>query len=41
MIFERHANLKYKFGGRHFCVEECYVGTVGLNTVTIKEYIRE
>ena len=32
MIFERHENLKYKFGNRHFCAEGYYVSTVGLNT---------
>ena len=41
MIFERHANLKYKFGNRHFWAEEYYVSTVGLNTATIQKYIRE
>ena len=41
MIFERHANLKYKFGNRHFWVEGHYVSTVGLNTATIQKYMRE
>ena len=41
MIFERHANLKYKFGNRHFWAEGYYVSTVGLNTATIQKYIRE
>ena len=41
MIFERHANLKYKFGNRHFWSEGYYVSTVGLNTATIQKYIRE
>ena len=41
MIFERHANLKYKFGNRHFWTEGYYVSTVGLNTATIQKYIRE
>ena len=41
MIFERHANLKYKFGNRHFWAEGYYVNTVGLNTATIQKYIRE
>ena len=41
MIFERHANLKYKFGNRHFWAEAYYVSTVGLNTATIQKYIRE
>lgn len=37
MIFERHVNLKYKFGNRHFWEEGYYVSTVGLNTATILE----
>ena len=41
MIFERHANLKYEFGNRHFWAEGYYVSTVGLNTATIQKYIRE
>ena len=41
MIFERHANLKYKFGNRHFWAEGYYLSTVGLNTATIQKYIRE
>ena len=41
MIFERHANLKYKFGNRHFWAEGYYVSTVGLNEATIRKYIRE
>ena len=41
MIFERHANLKYKFGNRHFWAEGYYVSTVGLNTATIQKYIKE
>ena len=41
MIFERHANLKYKFDNRHFWAEGYYVSTVGLNTATIQKYIRE
>lgn len=41
MIFERHSNLKYKFGNRHFWAEGYYVSTVGLNTATIQKYIRE
>ncbi|MBQ7573007.1 MAG: transposase, partial [Clostridia bacterium] len=40
-IFERHSNLKYKFGNRHFWSEGYYVSTVGLNTATIQKYIRE
>lgn len=41
MIFDKHVNLKYKFGNRHFWAEEYYVSTVGLNEETIKKYIRE
>ena len=41
MIFERHSNLKYKYGNRHFWKEGYYVSTVGLNTETIQKYIRE
>jgi len=38
MMFDQHANLKYKFGNRHFWSEGYYVSTVGLNEV--KKYIR-
>ena len=41
MIFERHANLKYKYGNRHFWSEGYYVSTVGLNEATIRKYIRD
>ena len=41
MIFDRHANLKYKFGNRHFWSTGYYVSTVGLNEATIAKYIRE
>ena len=41
MIFDRHANLKYKFGNRHFWSEGYYVSTVGLNEATIRKYIQE
>ena len=41
MIFERHANLKYKYGNRHFWSEGYYVSTVGLNEATIKKYIQD
>ena len=41
MIFDRHSNLKYKFGNRHFWAEGYYVSTVGLNEKTIAKYIRE
>ena len=41
MMFERHGNLKYKFGNRHFWAEGYYVSTVGLNEQTIRKYIKE
>lgn len=41
MVFDKHANLKYKFGNRRFWAEGCYVSTVGLNEATIAKYIRE
>ena len=41
MMFDKHANLKYKFGNRHFWAEVYYVSTVGLNEATIKKYIQE
>ena len=37
MIFDKHANLKYKFGNRKFWAEGYYVSTVGLNEATIKK----
>ena len=40
MIFDRHANLKYKYGNRHFWCRGYYVDTVGKNTKMIEEYIR-
>ncbi len=40
MIFDRHANLKYKFGNRRFRSEGYYVSTVGLNEAAIKKYIQ-
>ena len=40
MIFERQANLKYKYGNRHFWCRGYYVDTVGKNTAKIKEYIQ-
>ena len=40
MIFDRHANLKYKYGNRHFWCRGYYVDTVGKNTKKIKEYNR-
>ena len=41
MIFERHANLKYQFGNRHFLSIGYYVSTVGLNEATIRKYIQD
>ncbi|MBO5578238.1 MAG: IS200/IS605 family transposase [Bacilli bacterium] len=41
MIFERHANLKYKYGNRNFWAKGFYVSTVGLDTNKVQEYIRD
>ena len=40
MIFDRHANLKYKYGSREFWCRGYYVDTVGRNKKVIAEYIR-
>ena len=40
MIFDRHANLKYKYGSRHFWCRGYFVDTVGRNKKAIAEYIR-
>ena len=40
MIFDRHTNLKYKYGSRHFWCRGYYVDTVGKNEKMIAEYIR-
>ena len=40
MIFDRHANLKYKYGNRNFWCRGYYVDTVGKNEKMIKDYIR-
>ena len=40
MIFERHANLKYKYGNRHFWCRGYYVDTAGKNAKKIQEYIQ-
>jgi putative transposase len=40
MIFDRHANMKYKYGNRHFWCRGYYVDTVGKYESAIKEYIR-
>ena len=39
MIFDRHANLKYKYGNRHFWCRGYYVDIVGKNEKAIREYI--
>ena len=41
MIFDRHANLKYKYGNRHFWCRGYYVDTVGKYEGAIKEYIQK
>jgi putative transposase len=41
MIFDKHANLKYKYGNRHFWCRGYYVDTVGRNKEAIVKYIRE
>ena len=41
MIFDRHANLKYKYGDRHFLARGYFVDTVGRNKEKIREYIRK
>ncbi|MBE7043491.1 MAG: IS200/IS605 family transposase [Ruminococcaceae bacterium] len=40
MIFDRHANLKYKYGSRNFWCRGYYVDTVGKNKKVIEEYIK-
>ena len=40
MIFEKHANLKYKYGNRHFWARGYFVDTVGKNKQRIQEYIK-
>jgi len=40
IIFDRHANLKYKYGNRHFWCRGYYVDKVGRNEKKIKEYIQ-
>ena len=40
MIFDRHSNLKYRYGNRHFWCRGYYVDTVGRNEKAIKEYVR-
>ena len=40
MIFDRHSNLKYKYGNRHFWCRGYYVDTVGRNAKAIEEYVK-
>ena len=40
MIYDRHANLKHKYGNRHFWCRGYYADTVGRNKIQIQEYIR-
>ena len=40
IIFENHANLKYKYGNRNFWAEGYFVSTVGLNKKVVENYIR-
>ena len=40
MIFDKHANLKYKYGNRHFWCRGYFVDTVGKNKKRKEEYIR-
>ena len=40
MIFDRHANLKYQYGNRHFWARGYFVDTVGRNKKAIKAYIQ-
>ncbi len=40
MIFDRHANLRYKYENRHFWCRGYYVDTVGRNEKAIQEYVR-
>ena len=41
LMFDKHANLKHRFGNRKFWAEGYYVSTVGMNEATIAKYIRE
>jgi putative transposase len=41
MIFERHANLKYRYGNRTFWCKGYYVSTVGRNKNAIQRYIQD
>jgi len=41
MIFDPHANLKYKYGNRYFWARGYYVNIAGLKEATIAKYVRE
>ena len=41
MLFERHAELKYKLGNRNFWAKGYYISIVGLNETTIRKYIQD
>ena len=41
IMFDKYANLKYKFGNQHFWTEGYYVSTVGFNEITITKYVQE
>ena len=41
MMYDKHANLKYKIGNRYFWAEGYFVSSVGLNEATIWKYIEE
>ena len=41
IIYERHANLKYKYGNKHFWCRGYYVDTVGRNEKAIEGYVRD
>ncbi len=41
MVFDLHANLKYKYGNSHFWAQGYYVSTVGLNGTPIVKYVRD
>ena len=40
MIFDKHANLKYKYGNRHFWCRGYFVDTVRKNVKMIRKYIQ-
>lgn len=40
IIFDRHANSKYKYGNRHFWCRGYYVDIVGKNSKRIEEYVK-